>query len=199
MSSTSGTPVAAETEEELRKALAAQVRRARKRRGLSGRKLAELASVTPAAISQIELAQITPSIATLLRIAQALDVRIVDLFEAKPPEPNKVLSPDEWEVFQYPDRSFEDALLSADPDQRLGIGWTRLAPGATLDNEGLTHLAHTQFVFVLSGQLEIQIRDEAHLLGERFCITFFADSPHNWRNPGPEPVEFLWATAPGVY
>jgi transcriptional regulator with XRE-family HTH domain len=179
--------------------VAARIRTARKRRGLSGRKLAELASLTPAAISQIELAQVTPSIATLLRIAIALDLRVAHLFDATQPEPGRVLEPEDWDVFQYPDRSFEDAVLSADPDRRLGVGWTRLAPGATLDNEGLQHLAVAQFVFVLSGEIEIQIGDELHVLRERACMTFFADSPHNWRNPTEEPAEFLWAVTPSVY
>jgi transcriptional regulator with XRE-family HTH domain len=60
--------------------LAANVVRLRKERGLSQVDLAAHAHVQQKLISSIELARANPTIESLYRIAQALEVRVHDLF-----------------------------------------------------------------------------------------------------------------------
>ncbi len=62
--------------------LGARLRGLRKERALSQRELADLAALSPNAISLIERDEISPSVATLQRLAVALGVKMSYFFES---------------------------------------------------------------------------------------------------------------------
>ena len=62
--------------------LGARLRGLRKERALSQRELADLAELSPNAISLIERDEISPSVATLQRLAAALGVKMSYFFES---------------------------------------------------------------------------------------------------------------------
>ena len=62
--------------------LSTRLRGLRKERGLSQRELADLASLSPNAISLIERDETSPSVATLQQLAAALDVKMSYFFES---------------------------------------------------------------------------------------------------------------------
>ena len=62
--------------------LGSRLRGLRKERALSQRELADLASLSPNAISLIERDEISPSVATLQRLAAALGVKMSYFFES---------------------------------------------------------------------------------------------------------------------
>src|SRR5262249_27763426 len=82
------------TEARLRAGVGARVREARERAGLTGRKLAQLAGVTPGFISQVERGQVTPSLLSLLRITQTLGIKMADVFDAREPVVGRAFGPD---------------------------------------------------------------------------------------------------------
>ena len=63
------------------------IRRLRDRTGLSVRGLASKSGFSPSFISQVELGQASPSIASLEKIASALDVTLGEFFEKGIPDP----------------------------------------------------------------------------------------------------------------
>lgn len=63
-------------------ALAAALRRLREARGLTQEALAHEAGVTVGTLSKIELGQASPAWSTVMRIAAALDVSLVELAAA---------------------------------------------------------------------------------------------------------------------
>jgi len=65
------------------RALAANVRRLRKARGMSQDELADAVGIQTAAVSHIENRRGNPTLATLESLAKALDVRFVELFRAR--------------------------------------------------------------------------------------------------------------------
>jgi transcriptional regulator with XRE-family HTH domain len=183
-----------ETEDAEARLLAALGRRIRERRqelGISGRRLSQLADVTPSFVSQIELGQAKPSISTLFRITQALDIEIADLFDARPPETGHVLRPEDWSIVKMPTAVAEDAFLSTDPLRRLQVQYSRFPPGVASGDEGVSADAEIEFIFVLSGSVELRVADRRHVLDERCCITFDGRLPHFWSNPNSEPAEIL--------
>jgi len=183
----------------LRIAVGSRIREARTRRGLSGRRLAALARVTPAFISQVERGQVIPSVSTLLRLMNVLGMKAGDVFDAAEPAPDQVLDRADWAVFEWPDRSSEDALLTADPQERIEVVWVRMAPGATSGDELIQNDAEIQWVFVLKGRLELQVGNVRHLLREHSSITIDGQVPHGYRNPTGRPVEYIALVAPAVY
>lgn len=64
--------------------LAGQLRTQRKRAGLSIEKLAEIAGIGPGFLAHIETNQKKPSVATLGRIANALQIPVARLFDQHP-------------------------------------------------------------------------------------------------------------------
>jgi transcriptional regulator with XRE-family HTH domain len=188
-------------EASLRAVLGNRVREARTRRNLTGKRLAELADVTPGFISQIERGQVAPSFATLARISHALGIRVGDLFDASPPAVGRVLRPEEWPLLEYQSGNLQDAVLAIDPRERFEVVWSRLAPGATVSAEGNRRVPETEFSFVLvlRGQLELKLGGERHLLDERCCIIFPATVFDSASNPTAEPTEYLGVVAPAVY
>lgn len=64
------------------------IRRLRIARGLSQRQLAEQVHVSRPLISYIEKGTVNPSVASLQRLAEALDVPVGALFEPPPPDKN---------------------------------------------------------------------------------------------------------------
>jgi transcriptional regulator with XRE-family HTH domain len=70
-------------------ALGAVVRQLRERRGESQEQLGYQAGLTAGALARIELAQSAPAWATVLDIAQALDLSLVDLATAVEDERRK--------------------------------------------------------------------------------------------------------------
>jgi transcriptional regulator with XRE-family HTH domain len=179
----------------LRLALGRRIREARRRRNLTGQKLARLVGVTPSFVSQIELGQVTPSISTVFRIIHVLGITVGDLFDTKRPAHGQVINEEDWDIYPY--GISEDAVLALDPQERLEVIWSRFAPGAT-SPEPTAHNADVQVVFVLRGQIELQIGDTQHVLRERSCITFDGRLPHYWFNRTSEPTEVLSIHTPAV-
>lgn len=64
--------------------LAGQLRAQRKRAGLSIEKLAEIAGIGPGFLAHIETNQKKPSVATLGKLANALQIPVARLFEQQP-------------------------------------------------------------------------------------------------------------------
>jgi transcriptional regulator with XRE-family HTH domain len=60
-----------------------RVREARMRLGLSQRELGEISGYDPAVICRIETGKVSPNLATLDRIADALDVETADLLKRR--------------------------------------------------------------------------------------------------------------------
>lgn len=67
-------------EEQLHRALGEAVRRLRHERGLTLKQLAERSGISVSQISQVERAESSPSLASLYRLAVALETRVQDLF-----------------------------------------------------------------------------------------------------------------------
>ena len=78
-------PVKHETEEEVRRRLAAQVLRGRKRKTWTQQTLAERSQLPRSYIADIEGGRRNPSLRSLLRIASALDIPLHELF-LEPPQ-----------------------------------------------------------------------------------------------------------------
>jgi transcriptional regulator with XRE-family HTH domain len=76
------------------RAIAEALRRWREVRGLSQRALAEKTGLTYVHIARLELAQSDPRLSTLVRLAAALEIRLVDLLtEPKTKRPAKKRGP----------------------------------------------------------------------------------------------------------
>jgi transcriptional regulator with XRE-family HTH domain len=184
-------------EETLKAVVGTRIRQERLRKGLTGRRLAALAGVTPAYVSQVEHGQYMPSVATLIQLTEALGIPVADVLQTQAP-PVGVLTPEQWQVVSWPDASFEDTVIAADAAERVEVTWSRIAPGGGSGPELFTNSADMQLIFVLRGKIEVRLGDDRHLLHERWSITFPGTLPHGYANPTSKPAEYLSIVTPAV-
>ncbi|MEM7268056.1 MAG: helix-turn-helix transcriptional regulator [Pseudomonadota bacterium] len=104
-------PTANQTVEGLQAQIAARVREARRRIGVPRRVLSEMSGVSQRYLAQLEAGEGNISVGLLLRVAQALDVKIEHLIGEDDPWESEVLRA--AELYRAADRTARDAALAA--------------------------------------------------------------------------------------
>lgn len=176
--------------------LGLRIRELRKSRGLSGRALAQTIGVSSGFISQVEMGDTTPSVANLVRIAQALDVQVGDLFDAPRPA-GTVLRDAERQPYVYPHIGITEERLCVHPQLEVVI--VTLDPGGSTGAEAFTHGTDVEFVHVLTGEATIVLGDDEHHLRRGDSIRFPGSVSHGCRNASDQPAQILWAITPGQF
>jgi XRE family transcriptional regulator, regulator of sulfur utilization len=159
------------------------LRHRRKARGLSLDQLANASGVSRAALSQIETSKGNPTVGVLWKIAVGLGIPFADLLgEAKGAV--GVLRRAESQVLRSADGKMESRPLTpAGSAPWAEVYELRLAPRAVHASE--PHAPGTkEIVVVLSGQLRLRVGDEGYDLGPGDSVSFAADKPHAYENPG---------------
>ncbi len=169
--------------------LGARVRGLRKERELSQRELAELASLSPNAISLIERDEISPSVATLQRLAAALDVKMSYFFETETVARVLHVRSSQRPVIRGTGSSIE-GLGARLEGQQMEPFLVTLTPRADMGAGQVVHAGH-EFVFCLAGRVKYEIDGDVYLLEPGDFLMFEADLPHRWGNPGEEAARLL--------
>ncbi|MGQ9554335.1 MAG: helix-turn-helix domain-containing protein [Anaerolineae bacterium] len=155
-----------------------RLRGLREQRGLTLRVLAEMSGLSINAVSLIERGQTSPTVATLHRLAAALDVRIVDFFGPAEAE-SVVFVPADKRGQTRTEGALIESLGTGLAGQRLEPFRVVLQPGA-----GSGPIAHAgqEFVLGLLGQVEYTVNGRAYQLGPGDALLFDASLLHQWRN-----------------
>jgi transcriptional regulator with XRE-family HTH domain len=162
------------------------LRRQRTRRGLSLDRLAKASGVSRAMLGQIELGRSAPTINVLWKIAAALGLPFSALTTPGPEAGAAVLRRNDSKVLLSQDGRFSSRALFPFTSPRK-VEFYELRLSAHSLAESSAHAAGTlENLVVVRGLLEIVIQGQTHHLGQGDAIHFEADSPHAYRNPGPE-------------
>jgi transcriptional regulator with XRE-family HTH domain len=175
--------------------LGPRIRSLRQARRVTLRTLAERAGVTESFLSQVEREVTSPSIASVQRIARALDLGIADLFADEEPR-GRVVRRAERRRIAYPGLHAVDEFLTAGSGGRLQLILSTIEPGGGTGDEPYAHESDEEVVVVLSGTLELWVADEHHLLAEGDTITYSSRLPHRNRNPGDASAIVLFCCTP---
>jgi quercetin dioxygenase-like cupin family protein len=159
------------------------------------RQLAERAGVTESFLSQVEREVASPSIASVQRIARALDLGIADLFADEAPL-GRVVRRGERRRIAYPGLNATDEFLTSGRDGRLQVILTTIEAGGGTGDEAYTHDSDEEVVIVLEGRLELWVGDEHHRLETGDSIAHSSRLPHHNRNPGPGRTVVLFCSTP---
>lgn len=187
-----------------------RLRQARKARGLSLRRLAEVLGVSPSLISQVETGRAKPSVNTLYALATELGISL-DTLLFMDTEPVTRAG-----VEAAPEPA--DITLPHDPVQRAGsrmsirlgsgVVWERLTTesirnvdflyvtyevgGASSPENEFQRHSGQEWGYVLSGTLRVKIGFDEFVLGPGDAITFDSGTPHRLFNAGDEPARAVW-------
>ena len=174
-----------------------RLRAARRARGLTAQQVAAAAGVTKGFVAQIERDETSPSVATLLRMCDALGIEVGSLFES--PRSDLVRVADRTRI-DFGGSGVTDWLLSPNPDLPLQVLFSEIEPGGGGGEEAYTLSADHEFVFVIAGSLQITVADVEHLLDAGDALTFSPREPHSWANASvTEPATVLWVMSPSPY
>ncbi|MBP2472226.1 DNA-binding XRE family transcriptional regulator/quercetin dioxygenase-like cupin family protein [Crossiella equi] len=185
--------------EDLAAGIGAVIREARKRAGLTATELASATGLSQAFLSHLETGRSAPSIATLYRLAEALDLPPQDLLP-RPPARDLVIT-----------RRGQGPRLPGAERVTAGGGFTPLAGGrgGLLTAHEVTAAPEApagdwfehpgeDLVVVLEGTLEIQFRDwETERLHGGDSAWFRGAQPHRWLFPSGSATRLLLVTAHG--
>jgi transcriptional regulator with XRE-family HTH domain len=170
--------------------MTALLRTVRKQRGLTLEGLAEATGLTKSYLSKIERSRSTPSIATAIKVAQALDVDVAQLFSERADE-------DKIAVDRAADRSADRQRYRAVASGMLGKSMSPFVvrpPGRTPHD---THPLHSgqEFIFVHAGTVELEYGDETWTLAAGDSAYFDASISHRIRTVGSGPAEVVVVAA----
>ncbi|MGD0836448.1 MAG: cupin domain-containing protein [Polyangia bacterium] len=166
-----------------------RLRERRRARGFSLDELAAASGVSRAALSQIELCKSNPSLGVLWKIAVGLGLTFSELIGGQDRSAS-VLRRSDAQVLRSADGKMESRPLSpagADPWVEL----YELRLGARAAHASDPHATGTrEIIVVLSGGLRLHVAGQTHELGPGDSLTFRADEPHSYENPGPSEARY---------
>lgn len=169
---------------ELGRRVAENLRHRRKVRGMSLDDLAKASGVSRAALSQIETCKTNPTVGLLWKIAVGLGIPIAELIGASVSGAVSVLRRGDAQVLRSTDGRFESRPLApAGVSPLCEVYELRLNARSLHRAEPHAPGTH-EIVVVLSGLLRMKVDEETHDLGPGDSISFVADRPHVYENPG---------------
>ena len=175
--------------------LGTRIRALRQARHLTLRDVAERSGVTESFLSQVERDVTSPSIATVHRIARALDLSISQLF-ADDGDTGRVVRREARRRVAYPGLKSVDEFLTSNMAGRLQVIMSTIEPGGGTGEEAYTHDSDEEVVIILAGVLDLWVADEHYVLHEGDAITFPSRLPHWNANHGDRQVTVLFCLTP---
>lgn len=175
---------------ELGRRVAEHLRERRKARGMSLDDLARSSGVSRAALSQVETCKSNPTVGLLWKIAVGLGVPFAELIGEKRTGAT-VLRRADAQVLRSLDGKLESRPLSpAGSSPLVELYELRLAARATHASD--SHAPGTrELLVVLTGSLRLRVADdEVYDLGPGDTVSFAADRPHVYENPGSSEARY---------
>ena len=174
---------------DLGRRVAENLRQKRKARGMSLDELARASGVSRAALSQVETLKSNPTVGLLWKIAVGLGVPFAELIGEQMGSVS-VLRRGDAQVLRSVDGKFESRPLApAGASPIVELYDLRLAARAIHASEA--HAPGTrELVVVLSGLLRLRVGDEYHELAAGDSVSFLADVPHAYENPGSSEARY---------
>jgi transcriptional regulator with XRE-family HTH domain len=191
------------------------IRRERERQRLSLREVARRVGVSASMLSQVETGRTRPSVSTIYAIAAELGLSIDALLseEAAVADPVAMARRSVREdAASAPEAIPASQLVRPEQRRKLelesGVTWELLSdllphlvdfmlvtyePGGRSSSSGkLTRHSGTEFAFLLSGALKVQVGFTEYVLRPGDSLSFDSAEPHVLINEGTEPAVGVW-------
>jgi transcriptional regulator with XRE-family HTH domain len=165
-------------------AIGPKLRELRLQRGLSLQQLADRSEVSPAAIHKIERNGMVPTIATLMKIAAALNRPVSFLIDEGAPDGPVAFTPAGSGRTLFTSKSGLTLSSITGPYGRFYLAGAvaTIEPYASSGEHAMEHPGE-ELIFLLAGGLDVEVAGEMFRLRPGDAIHFRTDRPHTWRNP----------------
>jgi transcriptional regulator with XRE-family HTH domain len=172
--------------------IGARIRFMRRQRSMSLDRLAGMAGLTKSFLSKIERGLSVPSIATALKVAESFDVSVGQLLgEEQGMESFCVVRKGERRAFMR-DRSdgYNYEMLAAGKQLKSMEPFVMRPPFEFQNGRLFDHVGE-EFIFVLSGAMEVEFPNRRITLEAGDALYFESHLPHRSRSLGRKPAEAL--------
>lgn len=170
----------------------------RKARHMTLVEMAGKTGIDEATLSRIENAKMTGTLDSHQRIAQALEIRLPDLYQqvlAQEEARSEGQAKEKFETFFHKNGVVAELLTSGFLRKKMMPVLLRLEPHRSADSEAYT-IGSERFLYVLEGQLRLTIGKDNHPLKAGESIYFQASIPHQLHNTFDNPAAVLSVLTP---
>jgi transcriptional regulator with XRE-family HTH domain len=177
-----------------------RVKALREAMDLSLRDLAERSGVSAPMLSQVERGETSPTLQVAARIAAGLELRLSQLLRLDEGGAVTIVRAGEGRRGGAGGHRYE-VLSPPLPGQRAELSRHRLAPGAATGGLGdppMHEPGARETAVVEAGEPVLHVDGARHRLGPGDCVTFDADLPHHFENPGKEEAVLLAVVSAGL-
>jgi transcriptional regulator with XRE-family HTH domain len=178
-----------------------RVRALREAMDLSLRDLAERSGVSAPMLSQVERGETSPTLAVASRIAHGLELRLSQLLRLDEESSVSVVRRAERRRGGGAAGHDFEILTPPLPGQRAELSRHVLAAGAATGGEGdppMHEPGSREIAVVERGTVTLHIDGAHHVLEDGDTVTFDADLPHRFENPGPGDAVLLAVVSAGL-
>jgi transcriptional regulator with XRE-family HTH domain len=176
--------------------IGAQLKTARLAARKTMAEVAEQAGLTKGFVSKLERDLANVSVASLIRLCEALDISVGSLFEASIGE---VVRRGARPPINFGGRKMTEYLLTPSGEKRVQAILSDIEPGGGSGDEPYSLPADVEFVFVLAGQLQLTVAGEQVTLDQGDAFTFPASTQHTFRVLRPAGrTQVLWVFSPAL-
>ncbi|HWF72245.1 MAG TPA: XRE family transcriptional regulator [Solirubrobacteraceae bacterium] len=170
--------------------------------GLSLRDLADRSGVSAPMLSQVERGETSPTLQVASRIAAGLELRLSQLLRLDEGGAVTVVRRGERRKGPGTARGHRYEILTPPlPGQRAELSRHTLAAGAKTGGAGdppMHEPGSRETALVESGGVALVCDGTRYELAAGDCVTFDADLPHHFENPGPDEVTLLAVVSAGL-
>jgi transcriptional regulator with XRE-family HTH domain len=177
-----------------------RIRALREGMDLSLRDLAERSRVSAPMLSQVERGETSPTLSTAAKIAAGLELSLSQLLRLDEGDGVSVVRAGERLGRRARGHRYE-VLTPALPGQRAEVSMHTLAPGVATggpDDPPIHEPGSRETAVAIAGSLRLVCDGVGHDLDEGDAVTFDADLPHHFENPGKRDARFLSVIAAGL-
>jgi len=172
--------------------IAKRIRKIRLAKGLTLTEAAKRSELTKSALSKIETAQISPPISTMIRIAKALGVALLEFFIDEENTPVCVYTPkNARQVVNQEGSNFGyryEALALNKRNKYVEPFILTIEPG---DPPGEFYHKGQEFIYMLEGAMEFTVGDNTYRLKPGDSIYFDSEIKHKTQVIGKKTVKFV--------
>jgi transcriptional regulator with XRE-family HTH domain len=170
---------------------------------LSLRDLADRSGVSAPMLSQVERGETSPTLAVAARIASGLELTLSQLLRLDEGATVAIVRPgDRRPGTSDPSSGHQAEILTPPlPGQRAELSRHVLAAGSKTGGPGdppMHEPGSRESALVQDGRVVLQIDGERYELAAGDCVTFDADLPHHFENPGSDDAVLLAVVSAGL-
>lgn len=179
-----------------------KIRQFRTRKGLTLQQLAQKTMTTAGFLSQLERDLTEPSLATLRKIASALEVPIFTLLNEEPSQAAFVPAQSRHQISFTDSSVVYEILTPAAESSSEGPDFLMMTfslPPQCFGSEDRVSHDSEECLYLTSGCMEVLVGDTTYRLETGDCIRIPHNAPHNLYNPGTVPAKGFSCMKPGMF